>query len=163
MINRHELFLPAYNEEQLKIKFIAPVLNRVDFFFDDIKDWYEYSLSATVNNTLLKGQPDFMLAKGERTPTMPYFFIQEFKPTRSLGDPKDQLLAELLAAMQINKKSAIHGAFIIGQYWKYLLLEKLETGNYEYFVSKSFDCLNFKDLKQIYINLQAVKILFCKD
>ena len=51
----------------------------------------------------------------------------------------------------------IRGAYVIGRNWNFVILEKLENGNYEYFVSKTFDCLNFDSLKQIYINLQAVK------
>ncbi len=41
LIKKNKLFLSAYNEEQLKVKFIVPVLNKVDFFFNNIKDWYE--------------------------------------------------------------------------------------------------------------------------
>ena len=162
LITENRLTLSAYNEEQLKMKFIGPLLYKVSYFFDDIKDWYEYSLTATVNGTVLKGKTDFMLARGFKKPKKPFFFIQEFKQDKNLIDPEDQLLAELIAAMQINNSKIMQGAFIQGERWNFLILEKLEAGNYEYFVSEGFDCLKIKDLKQIYINLQAVKKLFCK-
>ena len=163
LIAKNKLYLSVYNEEQLKMKFICPVLDKVDFFFDDKKDWYDYSLSAIINGTLLKGRPDFMLAKGGEFPEEPYFFIQEFKPSERPAKVKDQLLAEMLVAMQINKKKILQGAYIIGQNWLFVILEKLKNGDYEYCVSESFDCLKINELKQIYINLQAVKVLFCKD
>ena len=163
LIELHELYLPTYNENQLKMKFLSPILNKINFFFDDIKDWYDYPMSAIVNGTLLKGRPDFMVAKGSEIPQNPYFFIQEFKQIETIASAKDQLLAEMLAAMEINKKTILHGGYIIGQDWKFVILEKLKNQNYEYFVSKQFDCLDIDHLRQIYINLQAVKILFCKD
>ncbi len=68
----------------------------------------------------------------------------------------------MLAAMTLNNTNTIRGGYIIGRLWNFITLEKLENGNYEYFVSNGFDCLKFIDLKQIYINLQAVKFLYCK-
>ena len=163
LINKNELYLSAYNEEQLKMKFLSLILDKVDFFFDDKKDWYDYSLSATVNGTLIKGRPDFMVAKGDFFPSVPYFFLQEFKPSYTAANPEFQLLAEMLVAMQINKKKNLQGAYVIGRNWLFVILEKLKNGDYEYCVSESFDCLKINEIKQIYINLQAVKVLFCKD
>ena len=162
LIDKNELILSAYNEEQLKAKFIIPLLHRVDYFFDDIKDWYEYSLSAQVNGTLLKGVTDFVLAKGDFEPEIPYFFLQEFKRSHSDKNPEFQILAEMLAAIELNKANQSQGIFVEGADWYFIILEKLEAGNYEYFVSKGFDCLDMEDLKQIYTNLQAVKKMFCK-
>ena len=68
----------------------------------------------------------------------------------------------MLVAMTLNNTKIIRGNFIVGRVWSFIILEKLENDNYEYYVSKPFDCLNFDDLKQIYINLQAVKFLYCK-
>ncbi len=163
LIDDNELYLQSFNEEQLKASFILPVLFRVNFIFDDIRDWYEYSISAKINNVTLKGKPDFMLAKGDFFPELPYFFIQEFKRSYSDSDPEMQLLAEMLVAMKINNKNKIQGCYIIGRQWFFLILKKLENKSYEYFVSKQFDCLKINELKQIFVNLQAVKVLFCKD
>ncbi len=161
LIEKNRLFLHSYNEEQLKMKFISSLLNKVDYFFDDIKDWYEYSLSAEVNGVLFKGKTDFMLAKGTVEPKKPYFFLQEFKRSHSDKNPEFQILAEMLVAIELNKSKQSQGVFVVGANWYFIILEKLEAGNYEYFVSKGYECLDINDLKQIYKNLQAVKVLFC--
>ena len=162
LIKKNKLFLASYNEEQLKAKFIIPILQKIDYFFDDIKDWYEYPISAEINGTLLKGKTDFMLAKGTFSPKIPYFFLQEFKRSFSDKNPEFQILAGMLAAIELNKSIQSQGVFVVGEDWYFIILQKLQAGNYEYFVSESFDCLKIQDLKQIYINLQAVKKLFCK-
>ncbi|OQX98571.1 MAG: hypothetical protein B6I24_05130 [Bacteroidetes bacterium 4572_128] len=163
LIKKNRLNLSLYSEQKLAIKFIAPILNEVDFNFKDIKDWYGEEINCKLNGFLLKGKPDLMIATGISFPKKPYFFLQEYK--RSInpkGNPEYQVLAGMLVAMQLNKKNKIYGGFVIGRIWQFIILEKLENGNYEYFVSYAFDSLKFQDLKQIYINLQAVKFLFCK-
>ncbi len=161
LIRKNELYLPSYNEEKLFASFISRILNEVDFSFSDVKDWYSSWLQGELNGFKFSGKPDFMVAKGKKTPEKPYFFIQEFKRTQNTSDPEDQLLAEMLVAMEINKTNIFHGAFIIGQNWFFVVVEKLKSGNYEYFVSRQFDSLNIENLRQIYINLQAAKKLFC--
>ena len=139
------------------------MLFRVNFHIGEIKDWYDSYLAGEVNGHKFNGKTDFMVAKGKFVPKKPYFFIQEFKRSTPNNNPEFQLLAEILVAMEINKTNTLHGGFVIGESWKFVILEKLKTGNYEYFVSKSFNCLVIEDLQQIYINLQAAKALFCKD
>ena len=163
LIKNNKLYLQSFNEEQLKACFILPVLHKVDFIFGDIRDWYEYSISAKINNVTLKGKPDFMLAKGDFFPELPYFFIQEFKRSHSDSYPEMQLLAEMLVAIKINNKDKIQGCYIIGQHWFFLILEKLKNKSYEYFVHEGLNCLKINEIKQIFVNLQAVKVLFCKD
>ena len=161
LIRKNELYLPSYNEEKLFASFISRILNEVDFSFSDVKDWYSSWLQGELNGFKFSGKPYFMVAKGNEFPKEPYFFIQEFKPSERPTKVKDQLLAEMLVAMEINKTNIFHGAFIIGQNWFFVVVEKLKSGNYEYFVSRQFDSLNIENLRQIYINLQAAKKLFC--
>ncbi len=68
----------------------------------------------------------------------------------------------MLTALTLNKKNKIVGGYVIGRYWNFLILEKLENGDYEYFVSKGLDGLYFDDMKKIYIILKAVKHKYCK-
>ncbi|TAG40164.1 MAG: hypothetical protein EAZ31_08635, partial [Cytophagia bacterium] len=93
----------------------------------------------------------------------PYFFIQEFKPSIPDKDPEVQLLAEMLVTIEKNKTNILRGGYIIGQIWKFVILEKIGENQYQYFVSKIFDSLDLEDLTQIYIILQAVKHKYCKD
>ncbi len=163
LIKEHKFFLNAYNEQALTIKFIAPILNKVKFRNEHIKDWYESGITCKLNGWTLSGQPDFFVATGIKEPETPYFFLQEYKrAVKSSGFPDCQVLAAMLAALTLNKTRIIRGGYIVGQFWNFIILEKLENGNYEYFISEGFDCLTYKHLKQIYINLQAVKFLYCK-
>ncbi len=163
LIQKHHRRLTSYSEEKLKIKFIGAILNQVDFDNEPIQDWYEPSFSGKVNQAYIKGFVDFMVAKGSDVPKNPYFFIQEFKPSIPDQHPEPQLLAEMLVAIERNQKTIFRGGYIIGQYWKFVILEKIKENTFEYFVSESFDSLKLPELKQIYINLQAVKLKYCVD
>ncbi|MCC5946011.1 MAG: hypothetical protein JJT94_13860 [Bernardetiaceae bacterium] len=163
LIEKHALMLPAYQEEDLKMKFLSPIFNQVDFFTSDFHEWYEPHFSGKVNGYELKGFVNFMVAKGFDVPEKPYFFIQEFKPSIPDKNPEYQLLAEMLVAIEKNQTSIFRGGYIIGQLWKFVILEKIAENQFEYFVSEAFDSLKIKDLKQIYVNLQAVKLIYCQD
>ncbi len=163
LIEKHHLYLPSYSEEDLKMKFIAFILDKVNFPNHYIQDFYHASLKAEVNGVILNGFADYMVASGIKEPEKPYFFIQEFKPTQADKDVEDQLLAELLAATALNQVNIMRGAYIIGQNWRFCILEKETNGNYFFYVSKQFDCLEIDTLKLIYKHLQIVKLLYCKD
>ncbi len=163
LVKKHTLYLSSYMEEDLKMKFLSPIFCQVDFLTDKFHDWYDATLSGMVNGVEIKGFTDIMIASGTKNPRKPYFFIQEFKPSTPDKDPEVQLLAELLVAIEKNKTTIMRGGYIIGQYWKFVILEKIAENQFEYVVSKSFDSLDLEDLKQIYIILQAVKHKYCKD
>jgi hypothetical protein len=120
-------------------------------------------LSGIVNGVEIEGFVDIMIATGTKSPRRPYFFIQEFKPSIPDRDPEVQLLAEMLVTIEKNKTTIMRGGYIIGQLWKFVIVEKIAENNFEYFVSKSFDSLDLPDLKQIYVILQAVKHKYCRD
>ncbi|TAE02767.1 MAG: hypothetical protein EAZ97_02265 [Bacteroidetes bacterium] len=163
LIERHALYLFSYQEEDLKMKFLSPILNQVNFMTENFHDWYDSSISAIINGVELKGYTDFMVATGIKTPKKPFFFIQEFKPTQADKDVEDQLLAEMLVAIEKNKTTIMRGSYIIGRNWYFVIVEKIAENSFEYFVSKQFDSLELESLKQIYINLQAVKLNYCQD
>ncbi len=163
LIKKNKFYLNSYNEQTLIAKFIAILLYKVNFSNKYIKDWYEYAINCKLNGWTLVGYPDFFVATGINEPKKPYFFLQEYKKGVNFnGNPEYQVLAAMLAAITLNNTNTIKGGYIIGAYWKFMILNKLENGNYEYFVSKGFDCLDFYELKKIYIYLQAVKMLYCK-
>ena len=163
LIEKHILLLNSYFEDTLKAKFIIPILNLVDFNAEYLHDWYHASLSGEINGVEIKGFTDYMVASGTRDPRKPYFFIQEFKPSIPDKDPEVQLLAEMLVTIEKNKTNIMRGGYIIGQYWKFVILEKIGENVFEYFVSSSFDALDLADLRKMYIILQAVKHKYCKD
>ena len=163
LIEKHRTRMSFYMEEDLKAKFIIPILNLVDFMVAPVSDWYDASLSGTLNGKKFRGFADFMVATGIDQAKKPYFFIQEFKPSVPDKDPKVQLLAELLVAIEKNKTTVMRGGYIIGQFWNFVILEKVGENQYEFVISKSFDSLDLEDLKEIYVILQAVKHKYCKD
>jgi len=156
LIANNQLRIASYSEEELKMKFIAPLLNKIDFTFEELTDWYERSISCKINDVDLGGTTDYLVAKGIDEPELPYFFIQEFKPSRSSGFPEYQLLAELLVALQLNQEKQILGAYILGQLWIFMLLQK-EGEQYYYYKSLGFNSLKEADLITIYRTLKGVK------
>ena len=163
LIEKNQLYLFTYNENKLIVKFIAPLINKIDFDTDKYTDWYGSEISCETGDYILQGKPDLMVATGIDVPATPYFFLQEYKrAVNPTGNPEYQVLAAMLASLFLNDTKIIRGSYVVGQIWKFVILEKLEDNNYEYFVSDAFDCLQFNDLIQIYINLQAVKFLYCK-
>jgi hypothetical protein len=163
LIDRHITLLNFYTEEDLKMKFLSPIFYQVNFTTDRFHEWYDGSLSGMLNGVEIKGFADFMVATGTDEAKKPYFFIQEFKPSAPDRNPEVQLLAELLISIEKNKTNIMRGGYIIGQYWKFVILEKIGENQFQYFVSKSFDSLDLPDLKQIYVILQAVKHKYCQD
>ena len=163
LIDKYRLRVNSFSEEELKAHIIIPLLNQVDFFQAAFRDWYERPLHARINNVLLTGQVDFMVAKGVEKPHTPYFFIQEFRRLKGREiDPKNQLLAEMLVALTLNQSNLSRGAYVIGPLWNFVLLTR-DGERYACYVSKNFDSMDIADLRQIYINLQAVKHRYCAD
>ncbi len=159
LINEHYFLIESYNEEELKVKFIAPILNRVTFtdVEHEIRDFYEEKITYETERFILTGITDFLVSKGLEYSKKPYFFIQEFKKTIRNDDPRPQLLAELLSAVELNDFTVIKGAFIIGENWNFAILEKLADNTYQYFFSHTLNATNRHDLQQIYKNLLFVK------
>jgi len=152
-------FVKIYREEDLKIHFIAPILNRINFKMLDhqVRDFYEEPLSYQTDSFILKGEIDFVVAKGLEYARKPYFFIQEFKRSEEYSNPRPQLIAELISAIELNQDEIIKGAYIIGAIWNFVILEKLGEDKYQYFVSSNFDSTKIDDLIGIYKNLLVIK------
>ncbi len=163
LIERHIKLLNFYLEEDLKMKFLSPILNQVNFLTDDFHDWYDGALAGMVNGIEIKGFTDYMVATGISQAKKPYFFIQEFKPSIPDRNPEVQLLAEMLVTIEKNQTNIMRGGYIIGRNWSFVILKKVKENQFEYFVSSPFDALDLADLKKIYIILQAVKDKYCKD
>ncbi|MCB1189284.1 MAG: hypothetical protein H7A23_03580 [Leptospiraceae bacterium] len=160
LLNKEGAYLRYYYEEDLKAKFIIPILNKINFTLIDkkIKDFYEAKLTYKSDKFTLTGTVDYIVSKGLRYNEKPYFFIQEFKKTIEVSDPEPQLLAELISAVELNDFKEIKGAYIIGSIWNFVVLERLERHKYIYYISQNFDSTKPEDLKAIYKNLLFVKL-----
>ncbi len=159
LIARNKSLIKSYNEEDLKVKFIIPLLNKVDFlsYTNEFRDFYELTLKYQNDKFIFNGTTDFVVSKGLFESKKPYFFIQEFKKGQTDGYPEPQLLAELISAIELNNDTSMRGAYIVGAIWNFVILEKLGKDKYQYFVSENFDSSKIGDLKGIYRNLVFVK------
>ncbi len=159
LLTENRKLISTYNEDELKMYFIAPILNKVKFlsYKDEVRGFYEAALSYETDRFIFNGNVDFVFAKGLVDCEKPYFFIQEFKKAEEFGNPRPQLLAEMISAVELNKTKTIRGAFLTGAIWNFVILEKLGKDKYQYFISKVFNSTNIEDLKEIYRNLQFVK------
>lgn len=159
LIVKHKKYFIDYTEEEIKMLFISPILYDISLRENNIREWYERELSFEFDNIILSGKTDFMLASGTIIPEEPYFFIQEYKRSIPNGNPKWQLLAELLVTINKNGNKPILGSYNLGQYWHFIKLIK-QDDKYIVFSSESYDSLKIDDLKIIYKNLKAVKKLY---
>ena len=159
LINKNKSLMKSYNEEDLKVKFIIPLLNRVDFlsYSNEFRDFYELAIKYQNDKFIFNGTTDFVVSKGLFESQKPYFFIQEFKKGQTDGYPEPQLLAELISAVELNDERKMKGAYIVGAIWNFVILEKLGKDKYQYFVSENYDSSKIGDLKGIYRNLVFVK------
>jgi hypothetical protein len=145
------LKVSVWSEENLKMKFISPILelgqvldsdNFVSFFDKSLESEVQgYKLSVKVDFTIGSGLLDYM--------ETPYFHFQEYKPQKNpTGDPMAQLLEAFLIAQEKNKASGkivpLYGCEIIGKNWTFITMEA-----HEYCVSKSFDSTDKEDLLKI--------------
>ena len=159
LLEKEGSLIKHYNEEDLIVQFIGQIFNHIDFKIRDkeIRFFSEESLSYEADNFILNGKTDFFIAKGWEYPEIPYFFIQEFKRKKQNSDPESQLLAELISAVELNNWKTIKGAYIMGNWWNFVILKKLGKDKYQYFVSEDFNSAKIDDLKSIYKNLLFIK------
>jgi len=159
LIDENQVFIDSYNEEDLKVHFIIPLLNRVKFksIENNIRDFYENKMIYKTDRFIFSGTTDFLVSKGLFESEKPYFFIQEFKRAEEYSNPRPQLIAELIAGVELNNEITMKGAYIVGAIWNFVILEKLGKDTYQYFVSENFDSTKINDLKNIYKNLMFVK------
>ncbi|KJV06838.1 hypothetical protein [Methylocucumis oryzae] len=159
LIEENEPLIDSYSEEDLKVNFLVPILNKVHFksFENNIRDFYELPLRYETARFIFTGTTDFVVASGLIKSKTPYFFIQEFKRQEEFGNPRPQLVAELISAVELNQWRHIKGAYIIGAMWHFVILEKLAEDKYRYFVSQHFDSMRLDDLIAIYQRLLFIK------
>jgi hypothetical protein len=115
-----------WNEEELKIYFIAFLLDFINFYQPKYRPFLERELSVNyAEGKKLWGVVDFLVASGTQFPKEPVFFLHEYKKQiDSSNDPLGQLLAEMVAAQAINKRPhPVYGAYIIGRHWYFVVLD----------------------------------------
>lgn len=114
----------SWNETELKIKFIGPLLSLVNFDEEKYQSFFERTIVAPCQNDTLSGDVDFLVATGLRVPEQPYFFLHEHKKEAdSSGDPLGQLMIAMVAAQILNQQAhPIYGAYVMGRLWIFVVL-----------------------------------------
>jgi len=143
-----------WNEAELKLKFVAPLLFMVKFDHEKYQSFLEREISVSFENETLSGVVDFIVAMGRRVPRKPYFFLHEYKKEQeSSNDPLGQLLIAMVAAQKLNKDGhPIYGAYITGRLWFFVVLHDLE-----YSVSVGHNSAREEELVEIFGILQNSK------
>jgi hypothetical protein len=149
----------SWNEEELKVRFIALILEIVNIDEEGkIKTFLERNLSLEIGNYLISVNVDLMFAGqiGRNTPNHPYFFLQELKKgKKSTNDPEGQMLAAMLVAQQLNNDGKpIYGAYQVGRNWIFTILE-----GKNYHISGQYDVANKEKLIEIIYILKRIKDL----
>jgi hypothetical protein len=153
---RAQKHIAGWLEEDLKMKFLAPILELAGLIDGDaFETYFEKTVSATVDGNFLKTKTDFMISKGflDRA-QKPYFHFQEWKPQKKNGgDSMAQLLEALLIAFEVNdKKFPIYGCEVVGKQWTFVILE-----GKRYCISETFDSTKERDLYKIVSILRKFK------
>jgi hypothetical protein len=117
-----------WNEEELKIKFIGPIIALAQLDGEEYHTFFERELKATIEGIAVGGTVDLLLAEGRRAPHKAYFSLHEYKKERhSANDPLGQLLIALLAAQTLNADGqTLYGCYVVGRNWFFITLDGKE-------------------------------------
>jgi len=118
----------SWNELELIIYFISPLLDLINFHSTTYKTFFTRTISAPYGKETLSGIVDCVVAGGTHSPRQPFFFLQEYKKEHdSPSDPLAQILVAMIAAQILNQnEQPLYGAYIIGRYWHFVLLDGKE-------------------------------------
>jgi hypothetical protein len=148
-------YVDSWNEDELKMLFIAPFIALADFNSPYYKVFTQRTLKVKYSNDTLitEGRVDFMLAAGIQTPKKPHFFLHEYKPEKKReNDPLGQLLISMLASQKLNQdKKPVYGIYVTGRFWFFVILD-----GKKYAVSKSYSAED-EEIYKIFAMLLKLK------
>lgn len=146
----------GWNEEELKLFFIGPLLSLVRIEGDNFATFAGRTLTAELDDYILTGVVDGLVARGELEPVTPYFCLHEYKGEESRSSSAaGQVLSAMLATRVLNEHSdTVFGAYVLGRFWFFMALDGEKP---EYGLSRAFDAAS-EDVVQIYGILQELKI-----
>lgn len=147
------LNVDGWNEQELSLQFIGPILTMIRF-----TEFYRFNLfaqrhiQAVINDVELNGEPDTIIATGYREPEIPMFAFTEYKrQIDPQGDPAGQTLAAMLVAQALNgDHQPVYGCYVVGSDWRFMLLD-----GKHYLISRDYSALS----DEIYDILRILKAL----
>jgi hypothetical protein len=86
--------------------------------------------------------------------------MQEFKKSKGdKQDPEGQMLAAMIAAQNLNNnQKPLYGAFVVGEFWYFTVLESVN-----YARSEALHLTNGKQLRQVIATLKKLKEIILTD
>jgi hypothetical protein len=144
----------TWNEETLKMKFIANILEMVDYDTDEFEGTFDADMKGVVQGQKLAVVAYYALAKATLDyMETPYFYFHEYKPRKRAKDPIAQLLlAMLIAQSQTERKYPLYGCAVFGELWFFMVLD-----DKTYSVSTGIVSTNKDDLQRILLILRKFK------
>jgi hypothetical protein len=128
----------AWNEETLKMKFIANILELIDYDTDELEGTFDAEMKGIVQGQKLSVVADYALSKATYDLIEPpYFYFHEYKPRKKAKDPIAQLL---------------YGCAVFGEYWYFMILN-----DKTYSVSSGIVSTNRDGLQHIILILRKFK------
>ncbi|MGB0930320.1 MAG: hypothetical protein ACPGVB_06070 [Chitinophagales bacterium] len=169
--NKLSIFVRGWNEQELRERFIIPVVELVDFdmYQLEVVAFSEREMKVTYKKSIIQGKVEWMVATGIGEPQQPFFFIHEYKKEKDASnDPVGQILATLYTAQLLNNQKPkpslfnpspsnfsqipLYGCYIVGRFWFFMRLK-----GEAYYISKAYDSLDKDDLQFILKMLKAQK------
>ena len=143
-----------WNEDELKLNFIAPLLFMVTPWAKPYKPFSQCRLRAVVNDIEIGGIVDYMIAQGRQIPKKPIFCLHEYKQEAKRDtDPKGQLLVEMVAAQETNADGRpVYGCYVICRLVFFIVLLDSQYG-----VSLAYDATRMSQLLEILAVLEKLK------
>lgn len=128
-----------WNEMELKMKFLGPLMNLVDYDTEYYRAFMERQLVLRKGDETINGTVDFLIAKGTQIPCSPFFSIHvepfgeipnigEYKPDATASkDPLGQLLIAMVAIYKDNQNAGLefplYGAYVVGQLFYFVVFD----------------------------------------
>ena len=149
-----------WNEFELEVFFISPVIGMVNFYEVKVKPFIERAIAAKVDGIAMHGEVDWIISKGFGRPKAPFFCLKEFKKAKnSSNDPEGQLAAAMLVAQVLNNnEKPIYGAYVLGREWIFTVLQGRKM-----IQSLPFQTTDLEDLKGILRVLKNLKEIIKKE
>lgn len=146
----------GWNEETLKMKFIAFILDMVNYDTDDLEGVFDAELKGIVQGKHLYVVADYALCSYTfDLKEQPYFYFHEYKPRKKSKDPFAQLLLAMLIAQEKNQtQRPLYGCAVIGENWYFMILD-----GKTYSISNAYVSTNPDSLQSILLILRKFKVI----
>ncbi len=152
--NQLERNINLWNEETLKMNFIAFILDLIRYDDTPFKGIFDAELQGIVENEKLHVIADYTLAKVTiDLIEQPYFYFHEYKQSKKTKDPIAQILLAMLIAKEKNQfKKPLYGCAVVGENWYFMVMD-----GKNYSVSTAFVSTNSESLQKILLILRKFK------